>query len=690
MDTGGTFTDLLLLMDGELTALKVPSTPDDPARAILEGVRVLLGGPGEEDGSMGGAIAGGAIAGGPAEAGGAAGGVAAPPFHLVHGSTVATNALLEGKGARVFLITNRGFEDVLEIGRQNRPQLYALVGHRAPPLVPAADRLGITGRIDFAGEEHTPLDMAEVAALPRKIREAEAVAVVLLHSYANPAHEEAVGEALRGLGIPVSLSSRILPEFREFERTSTTVANACVAPRMAKYLGALEASCDGAGIRIMGSSGGALSLRRAMAEPVHTVLSGPAGGVVGALEWGKRCGLENLLSFDMGGTSTDVALLPGRLLHTSEGKIGELPLAISLLDIHTVGAGGGSVARIDPGGALRVGPESAGAHPGPICYGQGGREVTVTDANLWLGRLSPDGLLGGESSLDRGAVAAPIRALAAEAGVSVDEVAEGILEVVNTAMEGALRVISIERGVDPEDFHLVSFGGAGGVHAAELAERIGARGVLIPPDPGLLSAFGMLVAPIARDRSRTVFLSEDRGGGEEVEREFEGLMSEALEEMVADDVPREMVTLTRWVDARYEDQSFEIRVPADNWAEGFHRAHEERFGYRRKGVALIAVTLRVRAEAPGRGPSAGAVRLRSKGAVPREPREERRISVGWRGERIEARLLEREELPVGEGVEGPALLTEYSSTTWCPPGWSLRVREGGVLELQKNRRDEGG
>ncbi len=324
VDTGGTFTDLLLLADGVLTTLKVPSTPSDPAEAVLTGSRQLLGSP--------------------------------KPHRLLHGSTVATNGLLERKGARVILVTNRGFEDVVEIGRQNRPQLYALVGHRPPPLVAREDRVGIAGRLGPRGEEIDPLDKAELNGLQARAAGAEALAVVLLHSYANPDHEEAVAAALEEIGIPLSISSRLLPEYREYERTSTTVVNAYVSPIMSRYLGRLDRESGARPVQIMASNGGAVPVERAIREPVHTVLSGPAGGVVGALAWAKRSGFEEIITFDMGGTSTDVSLCPGMPLHTREFEIAGQPVAVPVIDIHTVGAGGGSLARVDPGGALRVGP----------------------------------------------------------------------------------------------------------------------------------------------------------------------------------------------------------------------------------------------------------------------------------------------------------------------------------------------
>ncbi len=650
VDTGGTFTDLILLEGGRVTRLKVPSTPADPAAAVLEGIARLLAGSGAD--------------------------AVRSPFDLVHGSTVATNAVLERKGARVVLVTNRGFEDVIEIGRQNRPQLYALTGWRLPPLVGRDDRIGIAGRLDASGEELAPLDPAELAALRDRVEGGEAIAVVLLHSYANPDHEEAVGAALSGIPAHVTLSSRILPEFREFERTATAVVNAYVAPKVAGYLGRIEAQAGARSIRIMGSGGGALPLSRAMREPVHTVLSGPAGGVIGALEWGRRIGIDRLLTFDMGGTSTDVSLVPGAPLHTREGEIGGIPVSIPLLDIHTVGAGGGSLAEIDPAGALRVGPASAGADPGPIAYGNGGMGVTVTDANLWLGRLLPEGFLGGSGSLNREAVRSPITELADQAGLSAEALAEGIIEVVNTAMERALRVISVERGADPGDFHLLAFGGAAGLHAAELSERLALRGVLIPPDPGLLSAFGMLVAPVVRDRARTVHLSSDAAGTEaeliSVLDELEGL---ARREMESEGAPLQALRVQREVDARYRGQSHELRVPAEGWISAFHALHRERYGYGRPESPLEAVTVRVRVELPGAAVAGSAARAGS-AEVPRV------APVYWQGDRVSVDVHQREHLTPGRSVPGPALILEYSSTTWCPPGWTIRRDTHGVLHME--------
>ena len=646
VDTGGTFTDLVLLADGRLERLKVPSTPADPSQAVLDGLGRIL-----PEGAR---------------------------FTLLHGSTVATNALLERRGARVALVTNAGFEDVIEIGRQNRPQLYALVGWRLPPLVDREDRHGIAGRLGPGGEEIEPLDEEQLAGLPERIREsgARAVAISLLHAYASDVHERTVAERVAELGLPLSVSSRLVPEFREYERTSTTVINAYVAPLMDRYLGRLADEAGAERVRIMGSNGGALPVARARREPVHTVLSGPAGGVVGALDWARRAGHDAVLSFDMGGTSTDVSLCPGRPLRTRELEIAGHPVAIPVIDIHTVGAGGGSIARVDPGGALRVGPESAGADPGPICYGRGGVDVTVTDAHVWLGRLPADAFLGGERTLDREAVRGPLERLARDLDASLEEAAEGVLAVADTAMERALRVISVERGYDPVEFAVVAFGGAGGLHVAELTGRLGARTAIVPPDPGLLSAYGMLASPVTREASRTVLLRSDAAGTEATLRSvLAELESDAREAMRAEGAEGATLTAERQVDARYRGQSFELGVPADGWIDAFHRAHRERYGYERPETPVEAVTLRVTVSAPP--PALEGPRLdTAAGAPPTTPTD-----VVHGGHSRRAVRVRRSDLLAGHELNGPLVVQEYSGTTWVPPDWHVRVDAWGCLHL---------
>jgi N-methylhydantoinase A len=648
VDTGGTFTDLVLLQAGEIRTLKVPSTPHDPSQAVLDGIREILG--------------------------------ESPDFLLLHGSTVATNSLLERRGARVVLVTNRGFEDVIEIGRQDRPQLYALVGHRLPPLVRREDRLGAPGRVGPQGEVIEALGPADLASIAEEVRsrDAEAIAVCLLHSYANPEHERAVADALAALDLPVSVSSELVPEYREYERTSTTVINAYVAPIMDRYLGRLDAESGAQRVSIMGSNGGAIPIARARREPVHTVLSGPAGGVVGALTWAKRAGHDAVLSFDMGGTSTDVSLCPGRPLRSREFAIGGQPAAIPVIDIHTVGAGGGSVARVDAGGALRVGPRSAGAQPGPICYGNGGEEVTVTDAHVWLGRLPTDGFLGGNRALDRDAIEGPMTALAEALDKTPDEAAEGVLAVADTAMERALRVISVERGYDPVDFIVVAFGGAGALHVAELTTRLGARKALVPPDPGLLSAYGMLASPVTREVSRTVLLDTDDPA---IDTLLSGalieLESQARESMLEEGADPHTLSSEQWIDARYRGQSFELGVPAEAWVSAFHTAHEERYGYQRPEAAVEAVTLRVVVTAPSADVAATRVEAAS-GPPPTQP-----VRVVFGGVEVDARSVWRKDLRSGHELPGPVVVQEYSGTTWVPPEWQARVDEWGCLHLMR-------
>ncbi|MEE9132174.1 MAG: hydantoinase/oxoprolinase family protein [Gemmatimonadota bacterium] len=649
VDTGGTFTDFVVLRQGTIRVHKRASTPGNPAQAVLEGLGEILE-PGE-------------------------------PFILAHGSTVATNALLERRGARTGWITNRGFEDLIEIGRQARPQLYALVGERPAPLVSAEDRVGISGRILKDGSVESPLVAGELEALTDRLREMESIAIGFLHSYADPSHEEAVAEALSGLGVPITCSGRLLPEYREYERFSTALVNAYVAPLVQRYLHTLAQESGATRVRIMGSGGGAFSVERAAREPVHTILSGPAGGVVAALEAARRAGFHQVLSFDMGGTSTDVSLCPGRPINTKEYEISGSAVAIPVIDIHTVGAGGGSMARPDPGGALKVGPESAGAVPGPVCYGRGGREVTVTDAHVWLGRIPAEMFLGGRQILDRAAIRGPLDDLAAALGESPESAALGVVEVANTLMEGALRLISVERGYDPADLVLVAFGGAAPLHAAELAARLGVPLVLVPPDPGTLSAHGILVADVRKDTSRSVLRRGPEAELAALEPIFAELEELARAELSAEGFSGEAVSVDRVIDARYEGQSYELGVPASiGWLEAFHAAHQKRFGFRREDAVVEAVTLRVTACARVTGPRPFEL---EPAKTPPQPERSTRVYVegGWR----DVPLFQRGSLLAGHRIEGPSVIAEYSATTWVPPAWHVRVSGSGDLLLRTER-----
>ncbi|MFP4310343.1 MAG: hydantoinase/oxoprolinase family protein [Desulfococcaceae bacterium] len=649
VDTGGTFTDFIYRDRSGWGVFKRLSTPADPSEAVLDGLRQI-------------------------------GGV--DPVSVVHGSTVATNAILEKKGARTALVANRRFEDVVEIGRQNRTRLYDLAYRKNPPLVPPELRFGISGRVGKDGSVVEPVDPAEIADVVARVRDAgaESVAVSLLFSFQHPDHETAVGAALAEIGVPFSLSHQILSEFREFERTSTTIINAYVSPKMERYLGHIDDAVGEGRLRIMQSNGGGISAATARRESVRTILSGPAGGAVGAFEIGRNAGYEHLITFDMGGTSTDVALLDGGLPLTLESAIDHYPVKVPMIDIHTVGAGGGSIAYLDAGGSLRVGPESAGADPGPICYGKGDR-ITVTDANLFLGRLIPERFLGGEMALDEEKLAAHFDEMAKRAGLSPVELAEGVLAVANTAMERAIRVISVERGFDPRNFALFAFGGAGGLHAVSLARMLNIPEVFIPRNPGVLSAIGMLMADVIKDYSQTVMAAAaDRNA---LAESFRPMEDKARIEMVEEGVAAEAVLLERLLDMRYQGQSYEIIVPfGEDYIEDFHRLHETMHGYANRDNAVEVVNVRLRARGVPEKPAH--VRSEPAGETP-DPEAllgERRVVFD--GHRFIARVVDRGKLRAGNRLRGPAILVEYTSTIVIPPKAGARVDEFENLLIRVN------
>ena len=551
VDTGGTFTDCVVLEGGEVKVLKVFSTPADASSAIVQGVRQLAGDKAPaRRGGRGSDVRKGREA-------------ALARLEVIHGTTVGTNSLLERRGARVALVTTAGFEDLLEIGRQARPRLYDLNVQREPPLAPRARRFGVKERIGPDGKILLPISAAEIRRLLSRVNAsgADSIALCFLFSFANPAHERCVAAALKSLGLPLSISHEILPEFREFERLSTVVINAYLAPQMGTYLRNLESRMLTVGARhgavrarhglplphariyVMQSNGGISTAARASEQPVRTILSGPAGGVVASAWLARQIGLERAISFDMGGTSTDVCLLDGPPRTTHETSLAGLPVAVPVLDVHSVGAGGGSLARIDAGGALRAGPESAGSSPGPICYGRGGEGLTVTDANLILGRLDPEHFLGGTFTLDAPAAAHGFEKCLAgparHAGfASAVKLAAGIVAVSNATMEKALRVISVERGYDPRDFSLICYGGAGGLHAADLARAIGLPAVIVPRNPGAFSALGILLSDAVRDVAQSVLLPVPAGANSlvrpllrQIDRRFHRLELEAYSEL---------------------------------------------------------------------------------------------------------------------------------------------------------------
>ncbi|MFH0844383.1 MAG: hydantoinase/oxoprolinase family protein, partial [Pseudomonadota bacterium] len=601
---------------------------------------------------------------------------------IIHGSTVATNAILERKGAKTALITNRGFEDVIEIGRQNRSRLYDLSYRKEPHIVPQSLRFGVGGRILCTGEEMTPLDVSEVQQVVRDLGhlEVESVAVCLLFSFVNPTHERKIGSFIENMNVPVSLSHEILAEFREFERTSTTLINAYVSPKMKRYIGYLLDHIEETDtLGIMQSNGGSISAETAMKESVRTILSGPAGGAVGAFEIGQMAGISRLIAFDMGGTSTDVSLLDGALSLSMESMISGYPLKVPMIDIHTVGAGGGSIAYLDEGGSLRVGPESAGAEPGPICYGKGS-QITVTDANLLLKRLIPEYFLGGAMTLQTERLERYFDALAEKVGLSRLELAEGILSVANATMEKAIRVISVERGYDPREFTLFSFGGAGGMHAAFLARLLNIPKVLIPQNPGILSAIGMIMADVIKDYSFTIMKNQHSISREELVDLFKGLEKRGREDLVGEGIQEESLVHERYLDMRYEGQSYEIIIPfEEDYNEGFHRLHEKMYGYQNPDKTVEIVNIRLRSRGVLDKP-----RFQKMAKQPEKP-----VVEAFLGERdvvfdhafIKTPIVDRRRLAHGNKLAGPAVLIEYSSTIVVPPFAVAFVDEYGNLMM---------
>ena len=661
IDVGGTFTDIAVLQDGQLTVHKLPSTPQNPSLGIVQGVAEV--------------------------------GIETGDADFVHGSTVATNALLEGKGARTALVTTMGFEDVLEIGRQSRAELYNLEQDRTPTLAPWELRFGLSERIDFTGSILEDLQPDAIEALMKLVSEsgADAVAVSFLFSFLNPVHEDMVNAALQKLQPRpfISLSSQVLPEFREFERTSTVVVNAYVGQVMSRYLGELEDSL-GEGLRIMQSSGGSITARLAAEQPVRTILSGPAGGVVGAFHVSVQAGYPDIITLDMGGTSTDVSLCPGRIKETGSSNVGGHPISVPMIEIHTVGAGGGSIARVDGGGALAVGPQSAGADPGPACYGRGD-QLTVSDANLLLGRLRPDHFLGGRLTLDLPRARGLMSSLAGQLGLGEQQAALGILRVVNANMERAIRAISLERGYDPRNFTLVPFGGVGPVHGCELAQELGIPRVLIPARPGILSALGVAIADVVKDYSRTVMLRGADLDRPRLEEDFHGMEGLARTELEQEGLPSDRMTARRFLDVRYVGQSFELTVDyptsrssrsseglARAISDSFYRAHLQRFGYADRNEPVEIVNLRLKLDLAVDKPDLG---LDSSTGTNLSQAQIGSVEVVFRQGEMETPLYQRDLLSAGVSISGPALVVQLDTTTVVPPGWQGDVDAYGNLLL---------
>jgi N-methylhydantoinase A len=647
VDTGGTFTDFVLLDEnGALRVHKVLSTPDAPEVAILQGIAEL--------------------------------GLPPQGLQLVHGSTVATNAVLEGKGVKTLYVANRGFADLLTIGRQQRAALYDLQPPIAEPPVPAEYCVETSGRLDATGRVLEPLTGADIRALLAQIERLapEAVAVNLLFSYLDPAFEECIAAAMPG-HVFVSLSSRVLPEIREYERGMATWLNAWVGPRVAGYLDRLSEGLGTVPVSVMQSSGDTVAAEQAAGNAVRMLLSGPAGGLIAARRVGALAGHERLMTFDMGGTSTDVALVDAEPRLTTDGRIGRFPVAVPMVDMHTIGAGGGSIAWLDDGGMLQVGPQSAGADPGPACYGGGGSRPTVTDANLVLGRLQPDAFLGGEMRLDEPAARGVVGELAAAAGGGVVQTARDIVAVANEHMAQALRATAIKRGADPREHVLVSFGGAGGLHVCALAELLEMQAALVPVHGGVFSALGMLAARPGRQLSRTRVGLLRALPPEELEAMLGELRQQGIGALVREGFAGADCDAQASVDLRYAGQSYTLNLPwrgSETTAEDFHRFHMARYGHR-LDLPVELVNLRQWV----RGPAADL-------QLPSLPKSPQGVPFGT------ARLAgidgpvpryRRPELVADQALEGPVLISETVATTWLAPGWRLRVDAVGNLMLSR-------
>jgi N-methylhydantoinase A len=660
IDAGGTFTDFVLLreQDGEyqLTVHKVLSSPKAPERAILQGIEELGLQPWVTSGKL----------------------------HIIHGSTVATNAALEGNGARTAFITNRGFGDMLSIGRQTRPSLYRL---EFPPRKEPVERqlcLEVGGRLAADGEVLEPLTDGDIERTVGRIGtlQPEAVAINLLFSFIDDRYERELERAIResAPAVFISRSSAVLPEYREYERGMATWLNASLGPVVSRYLVSLNKELGDCPLTIMQSSGETLSAAAAANRAVNLLLSGPAAGLTALKFLGQQTGESRFISFDMGGTSTDVALLDGELVITNEGSIAGYPVAVPMIDMHTIGAGGGSIAALDDGGMLQVGPRSAGAEPGPACYGKGGEEVTVTDANLILGRIPEDAALAGRFSLDSEAARRAIVPLAERAGLDEGEMALGIIRVANEHMAAALRMISVQRGYDPADFVLTCFGGAGGLHVCALAEAMGMSRAIVPVNAGVLSALGMLVAPRGRQFSRTVRMMAEQVCDKDIEREFAQLIEQGTLELQSDGLRQEELKWERSLDIRYGGQSSTLNIP---WLSGpettrlFHRLHNERYGFS-LARDLEFVNLRVRIFGSQRnldltlGDKTGNVQNIT------------RTQVSGRESNVP--VFNRHELAAGDTIAGPAIITELSATTYLDTGWHAGPDEFGNLRLEKQVR----
>ena len=646
VDTGGTFTDFVLQSEEKLQTYKLPSTPDDPSRAILQGLEYFFGQQLPEN------------------------------LEIIHGSTVATNAFLERKGARTLLVTTHGFEDILFIGRQNRPKLYDFNVIRPREIIPRRQIVGVRERMLFDGTVLKPLGKTVGRALRSSCRnkKIDSVAVCLLHSYANDTHEKIIKDELFRLNIPVTISSEILPEFREYERLTTTLINAYLGPVISSYIKRLTNKLGSVSLHIQQSNGGILPAADIEKRAIYTVLSGPAGGVHGAHQLARKMEVDKIITFDMGGTSTDVSLCDGKPTLTRDHRIDGYPIRIEVMDIHTVGAGGGSLAHIDAGGLLKVGPESAGARPGPICYGFGGQHITVTDANLFLGRLLPDRFMGGAMGLQKTKVDNAMQKLARGLGLDPVGAALGIIRIVNASMAKAIRAVSLEKGYDPKEFCLFAFGGASGLHCCELAVELGIQKIAIPARAGILSAQGMVFAEPALDAMQALFLRGKELQSPVLAENMKNLVDKCLDEArtVCRKGEQADLVISRFLNLRYQGQSYELSIPYEkNFIELFHRAHEHNFGYRLEDSPLELISIQCSVKVK-----------RSKSALPREKMADRKklkpfslhpIHFGCTP--VEVPVYKRADMAAGLTLAGPALVIDNYTTILLPESFSLAVDE---------------
>jgi N-methylhydantoinase A len=646
IDTGGTFTDFVVWEPGGVRVHKVLSTPDAPERAILAGIADLGLSPGD--------------------------------LRLVHGSTVATNAVLEGKGARTLYVANRGFEDLLGIARQARPDLYDLQPATRPPPVPSDLCVGTGGRLAADGSTLEPLTPQDLEALQAAVARLapEAVAVNLLFAYLDDAGERTIASALAQAAF-VSRSSEVLPVAGEYERGIATWLNASLGPVISRYLGRLCSGLPGARIAVMQSSGEAISADQTARHAARLLLSGPAGGLAGAAFVSSAVGERRLLTFDMGGTSTDVAVIDGEIQLATQGRVAGFPVHLPMIDMHTIGAGGGSIVRVDAGGMLLVGPESAGADPGPACYGRGGKLPTVTDANLVLGRLDPDGFLGGAMRLDADAARRALGPVATALGLSVESAALGVVRLADEHMARALRTISVERGLDPRGFVLTAFGGAGGLHACSLAESLGISSVLVPVHAGVLSALGMLAAPPGRTLARAWPGTLAESAHDDIAAALETLAQQGIDALEAEGREASELRVDRSLDLRYRGQSSTLEVP---WVPGvdpgeaFGRLHVGSYGHTLDlPVELVNLRVRVRARP-------AAITLGEKKPAPPEGGPMRRLRS--HGCRDPVPVWTREDVPA-TGITGPAIVADSVATLWVAPGWTTRLDRVGNLRLDR-------